>query len=779
MFQPIHPGVHVKQVVTAPPQPTRIDVAAFVGIAERGPVGRVEVIEGWPQFVSTYGDFSVNAFLGYAVRGFFDNGGRRCHVLRVVAPALETETSGAQPADRASSVLTETTGMRAGAAATLVQSSTTLTQGAQPADRRSSVVAGTLGFVAGNIALLQQEGAPPAAREIVAVDAGANTITWAEALPDAFVLAQPIRVSSTARDARLVSSVAGNSVTWTRPLDGRFDLGRVIYVGSGAGVAGGVFYDEAGDPLLTVEAQDPGQWGNLLSVRATTRFAGDYTTRLLSAPDPNDRLSLDRVEGLRAGSLVVITQDGAVPLSTRLTGVDATDLQVRLADTLDSFDLAGSADGTKPILLRRRSVTLSVREAGRLIETHEDLDLPRPDKPAESALNLRSRTVRIALLPGASDRWIDPAAPLLDKGELRLDGGRDGIAMLSAADFTGTVGRPPAGLALFEDRPEPAAVAMPDILLPAIAARETLPETPPEPDPCNLCPDPFDLPPPPVAAAPIVEATPGFPQATVEAIQRAMVEHCEARADRVALLDPPLAPGEACVDWPDLMRWRQRFESSFAVTYHPWIDVTDPLDKAGRLVRRVPPSGHALGQFARADFAAGHAAPANRPLVWTAATACPVDDTLHAMLNERGINAITARSGRGIRIMGARTLSSSPDWAQLTVRRLVIRLKRAFRRELAWAVFEPANRAFENRVVATLESLLELEWQAGRLLGARPEEAYRVGIDRETVSAENGEFAAVVAIAPSMPAEFVFLRLNFTLDALNFAELTASGGVFA
>ena len=774
MYQPLHPGIHVRRVRNAPPAPTRIDVPAFVGIAGRGPLGRVAVIEGWPQFVARYGDFQVNAFMAYAVRGFFDNGGLRCHILRVAAPALETETSGAQPADRASSNLADTARVRPGAVATLVQSSATQTQGAQPADRKSSVVASAAGMVAGNMALLQQPGVAPVRREIVAVDGGTPTLSWGEPVPAEFDLTQPLAVSTTARDARLVASVAGPSVAWTRPLDGRFDLATTIHVGFGAAVASGIIHDESGDPLLSVEAAEPGRWGERLSVRVTTRVTGDYATRQKTVPDPADRLSLDRVDGMAVGACIEVSQDGAPTVATLIAAVKVADLQVVLADPLAGFDPAGAADGTKPILIRRRAATFSVSEGGRLIETHPDMDLPPPGAPDASAVNDSSHAIRIARLPSAADRWIDPASPLLDRGVLRLTGGRDGIAMLEAADFAGVAGGAPTGLTLLREIAEPAAIAMPDILLPEMPARETLAEKPPEPDPCALC----RAAPPSVPATQdvLVEASPAFAQATVESIQRAMVEFCEARGDILALLDPPLAPSGECLDWPELIRWRQRFDTSLAATYHPWIDVADPLDRTGRLIRRVPPSGHALGQFAQADRDPGRAAPANRRLGWTVATACDIGDERHTMLNERGINAITVRQGRGIRIMGARTLASHPDWQQLTVRRLFIRLNRAFRRELAWAVFEPANRAFEQRVIATLELLLELEWQAGRIRGSRPEDAFRVVIDRDAGSVDNGEFVVLVAVAPSLPAEFVFLRLTFTLDQMNLAELTASGG---
>jgi hypothetical protein len=775
MFQPTHPGVHVRQIRKVPPAHTRIDVAAFAGIAHRGPLNRVEVLEGWPQFVDTYGDFQDSAYLAYAVRGFFDNGGLRCHVLRVAAPALNTQTLGAQPADGASSVLADTAPLRAGAVATLVQSTAVLTQGPQPVDAKSSVVVSTAGLRPGNDAIVKQIDQRPVKRVIVGVDPATQRVDWGQPLPDEFDLTQPISIASTVLDERMVAAVSGGVVTWTRPLDGRFDLGKTVQVGLGAGVASGVIPDQNGDPLLSVSASNPGRWGNDLSVRVTTAFADDYLSRRQSVPDTAGHLTVDRVDGLAPGAFVEVSQDGVAPLETVVAGVDPRLFRVRLADPLVGFDMAAAADGTRPILMRRRSATLSVSAGGRLVETHDNIDLPAPAAPGQSPVNSQSRRIEIALLPGHNSRWIDAEGPALNNGVVPLAGGRDGTAMLRPVDFSGWADQPARGLRLFEDRPEPAAIAMPDIMLQAQAAREALTEDPPEPDPCALCPDPLDLPPPATPDV-LIEATPGFARAEIEAVQQAMVAHCAARGDRVALLDVPLSEAGTCLDWPDLIRWRQLFDSSYASAYFPWIDVADPLDRGGRRVRRIPPSGHVLGQFAAADGDPGRSAPANRRLEWTAATSCDIDDPRHANLNERGINAITARPGRGIRVMGARTLASHPDWKQLTVRRLFIRLKRAFRRELAWAVFEPANRAFEQRVLATVEAMLELEWQAGRLSGASAEDAFRVVITRDAAAVDNGEFVILVAVAPTLPAEFVLLRLTFTLDAMDLAELTATGG---
>jgi len=93
----------------------------------------------------------------------------------------------------------------------------------------------------------------------------------------------------------------------------------------------------------------------------------------------------------------------------------------------------------------------------------------------------------------------------------------------------------------------------------------------------------------------------------VQAVQQAMIAHCELMGDRVAILDPP----------PDLnaqqvREWRvdkTRYDSKYAALYWPWIKVFDPLLGQGVY---VPPSGHMAGVWARSDDTRGvHKAPAN------------------------------------------------------------------------------------------------------------------------------------------------------------------------
>jgi phage tail sheath protein FI len=66
---------------------SRTDIAGFVGIAERGVLQQPVRIESWAQFTTTFGGLSPAAFLAYAVQGFFNNGGRRCWVVRAADSA--------------------------------------------------------------------------------------------------------------------------------------------------------------------------------------------------------------------------------------------------------------------------------------------------------------------------------------------------------------------------------------------------------------------------------------------------------------------------------------------------------------------------------------------------------------------------------------------------------------------------------------------------------------------------------------------------------------------
>jgi phage tail sheath protein FI len=78
------PGVYIDEFAPgAPIEGVGTSTAAFVGAATIGPIREATKITSWDQFMQTFGDAPVSGrFLYYAVRGFFENGGQICYVVR-------------------------------------------------------------------------------------------------------------------------------------------------------------------------------------------------------------------------------------------------------------------------------------------------------------------------------------------------------------------------------------------------------------------------------------------------------------------------------------------------------------------------------------------------------------------------------------------------------------------------------------------------------------------------------------------------------------------------
>lgn len=775
------PGVYVEH-----PRPrdalagVRMDVAGFIGIAERGPVDQAVALDGWPAFLDIFGNFLPNAFLAYAVRAFFENGGRRCHVVRVAADEIRTtlKPAVAQPADGSSSFVLSADGVVKGSLVVIDQAVTTASAGVQPADRRSSIVGDAGGFTQGCLVAITQPGKRIGFATPVVVDPVAKQIRWREPLDPAFDLTLPVTFSTNHRCRRLVRSIAGDELVWSSPLDAAFDPTKAMSFAAGVGVADGAIFDEDGNPLLSVRASSPGQWGDGLTVSVRHSRSAETSSRLRPAADPPALLSVERVVGFAKDAIVEVVQDGATTVRRRILSVDIRERRLVWDAGLPTpaFDLAAAADGTKPIRVRRHVMALSVRLKGRLAETFSDLDLPTVADPDNSPVNARSKLIRLSRIAGPAYALPDPTLPFLRNGVCRLSGGRDGIAMLTPERIVGDPSEEKRhGIRVFEIVDEPAALAIPDAMIEPMPAIAYAPLPREEPDPCSLCPalpPVAELPPPPV-----VEATPDFSPDDIVFMQSGLVSHCEVRGDRVALLDVPRWRDRPdAYDLDALTAWRQRFDSSYAALYFPWIELTDPLTLPNGSPRAVPPCGHAAGGFALTDFARGtQAAPANLALQWAAALPRAIDAAEQEGLNPAGINCIRTFSGRGIRVYGARTVSSDPQWRFLNVRRLIIRLKRSLYRGLQWAVLEPNNQIFADAVITLVEGFLETEWDERRLAGRTADEAFYVRQIVTEGSYDRGEFILEIGVAPVIPAEFVVLRLSRTEDRLEIAEDTEEG----
>ena len=704
----VTPGVYYETVDLDNGQigPIRTDIGAFIGIAERGPLHAPTPVTSWEQFQSVFGNFIPQGYLAYSVKAFFENGGSRCHIVRVASGTATTSTDNGA---------------------------------VQPADGHSSIVLSTIGFVKGAAVTVLRDDTRQADHLLLDVNP------------------------------------ATRELIWQIPLEPML-LGAPLDFATGPAAASGTFLDAAGKPTLRVDAVSPGKWGNQLTV--TTSHSSGAATVTRDAIQPATRLAslVSSLTGFTTGTLVKVFQ-----AQGGLTVVEYHIVQsVNPALLMINWDsaLAAGFDITNPISLETVEFTLSVSLSGKVSEVYGGLSLiPSSAGYVKTVINAQSNLIAVTDLHSATAQpknLPDPAASNLKNGVLTLLAGRDGIAALQTLDFTGLpsdVNK--RGITTLEDVDEVAIVAIPDILIQPAPPVQFTPPIRQTPDPCALCPappPPADPPPPPLN-----EPAPTFSLDDIFYVQQALVSHCEAMKFRIAVLDPPLfSQGKESREVEGIQTWRNRFDSKFAALYFPWAIVYDPLQLGGNLVRAIPPSGHVVGTYANTDQTVGvHRAPANYELNWIQDLMVDINSAVQGVLNPAGINCLRTFPGRGLRVYGARTVSSEPSWIYVNVRRLMMMIEKAVELSLQWAVFEPNDFRLRISVRQALSIFMEAVFEAGALAGATADQAFFVkcdGSNNPPDVTDAGQFVAEVGVAPAIPAEFIVFRVGRTQDKLEVTE---------
>jgi phage tail sheath protein FI len=250
------------------------------------------------------------------------------------------------------------------------------------------------------------------------------------------------------------------------------------------------------------------------------------------------------------------------------------------------------------------------------------------------------------------------------------------------------------------------------------------------------------------------EATAYGPQA--RAIVRQLIRHAERMQYRIAVVD---SGDNQSIG--QIRAMRAQLDSTHAALYYPWVRVLDPLSQ-----REIytPPSGFVAGIYARNDVnRAVYKAPANEVVNLALGFERFLNKSQQEVLNPEGINCFRFFEGRGMRLWGARTISSDPEWKYVNLRRYFAYLERSIDKGTQWAVFEPNGEQLWANVRRTIEDFLLNEWQNGALLGDKPEKAYFVKCDRSTMSQndlDNGRLICLIGVAPLRPAEFVIFRIG-------------------
>ncbi|NOZ02339.1 MAG: phage tail sheath family protein [Deltaproteobacteria bacterium] len=473
--------------------------------------------------------------------------------------------------------------------------------------------------------------------------------------------------------------------------------------------------DREGRPAIRVEASSEGVWGNQIVVSARVQAPRAQTFLTLDAQKGECEATVRSTHGFRPGTLVRIHNDGAEE-HRYISGVYGKTIQWDVDEPLPEGMAASAPTYVEPVEFQ-----LSVRSP-LANETFSDLSL-NPASPffAERVVAERSRLVRLFLLASRSSPPMNLPADVQD---VPMSGGHDGLEGLTPDDFIGMSGGPDnrTGLFALEVVDDIDLLAIPDVMW--LFRRNA-----------GLKVGPFST------------------LKDVEVVHDAMVSQCERLSDRFAVLDSPF-PDDA----GRTREYRLAFDTRFAALYFPWI----VMDRGGRQIT-VPPSGHVAGVVARCDEEMGvHKPPANEVVRDAEDLAVLLREEDIGYLNSEGINCIRTFSTRGLRVWGARVMSSDPQFRYVNVRRILNSINRAMNTNLQWVVFEPNLPSLWKTVTRNVTHFLLDLWRKGYFTGSTPEEAFFVKCDDETNPPEEreaGRMIVEVGVAPVRPTEFVVLRV--------------------
>ena len=458
---------------------------------------------------------------------------------------------------------------------------------------------------------------------------------------------------------------------------------------------------------FVVYAANPGVWGNKIAVRVTpSSKARTNALEKIDAADGNHKYRVKSAAGFLPGDIVAASGESA-PQYNKVTAVDENVLTFAEAFTEDIVDSAV----VPKRLLSTCEIDLEVRYDIQT-ETFETCSF-NPDSPHFLCDKLAKSELILCEVKAGSE--ILPPYQLIsgkEDGEFSfgLFGGFNGTKdVLSSNDFIGEDKGPGqrTGIQAFIDNNEVSLMTAPGMTDPAISL--------------------------------------------------ALIAHCENTGSRFAVLDMP----RDLKSVTEIVDYRNIFDSQYAAMYHPWVKVFDPLTSNAIA---IPPSGSAVGIYARTDNTRGvHKAPANEIVSACVGLDCNYTNGEQDILNPKGVNLIRSFPGRGIRVWGARTLSSNSLWRYINVRRLFIFVEETIRASTNWVVFEPNDAFLWLRVKQSLESFLTDVWRGGALMGATASEAFFVDIGPTTMTQsdiDNGRLICVIGIAPVKPAEFVIFRIT-------------------
>ena len=526
-------------------------------------------------------------------------------------------------------------------------------------------------------------------------------------------------------------------------------------------------------PLIQVQALDAGAWGSRIALAVQDELPGLVSSIPVQSFTGTTQLTLSSLSGIQPGSyLELLTQAGTVvdpstPL--KVTAINVSQLTITLdapgISLLQSAAIGASTPTTRPVL-RSREFRISV-----YLYRHPD-----PAVPARNTQVIQTEVFRNLSMDPRHSNYFQTVIGEIN-GPPRLSDGRpEGTSwLIRVLDVVTTLGLTPAQLqaAQWGPRlgPEPLIDVLPNGLQrPAqhkldLGGDDSLATVD---DDTYIGADATD----PLSRTGIyalqnipqfsILAVPG--QATPE-IQTAMIDYCETSQYVFAVLDPQYWDSAIA----DIQAQRQNFDTKYAAIYYPWLTIPDPMPANLALVPDfyLPPSGHVVGVMARVDDSRGvFKAPANEVIAGITGLSRTLAQGDQDLLNPNPTNINVIRDfrpqGRGLRIWGARVITSDDNYMYVPVRRLLIFIEQSLNIGLQDVVFEPNGPPLWASVERVITNFLTTVWASGALQGATPAQSFFVRCDLTTMTQldiDAGRLIALVGVAPVKPAEFVIIQI--------------------
>jgi phage tail sheath protein FI len=244
-------------------------------------------------------------------------------------------------------------------------------------------------------------------------------------------------------------------------------------------------------------------------------------------------------------------------------------------------------------------------------------------------------------------------------------------------------------------------------------------------------------------------------------VQSALVKLCAARSDVLAVLSLPQHFKRR-----EALEWQRRFTTqpsfldgaalSYAAVYHPWLQVSEQVTPQWSPLRATPPDGSVCGMIAARELTRGPwITPANVPLLGAVDLTPSLTSADWSDLFNAHFNIVRQVPGQ-FTLLSAHTLSVDPLLLQISVRRLLIYLRKLALLRGNRYVFAANNESFRRRVQVSFENTLAALVGLGGLVAFQVVTGDEINTPNDY---DNGRFLIELKVAPTLPIEFITIVL--------------------